>query len=169
MKKPNLLISYNYFPKHRKYNGEMVNLFVNKGYHCPVLGTNPDHPFWKVQEPSSKERFWYSVEGTTDAKSNGNLKIISCPMHAEDYFSIENVIDSFEHFMLYQKKVPIRWKLHSAKRSVPTGTKKLASDMNFSQKNSLLIRRLLRNLMRNCGHKYIKSRVLINPLREKKH
>jgi hypothetical protein len=108
MKKPNLLISYNYFPKRRKYNGEMVNLFVNKGYHCPVLGTNPDHPFWKVQEPSSKERFWYSVEGTTDAKSNGNLKIISCPMHAEDYFSIENIIDSFEHFMLYQKKVPIR-------------------------------------------------------------
>jgi colanic acid biosynthesis glycosyl transferase WcaI len=84
MKKRILLIGYNYFPEPTgigKYNGEMIDWFVSKGYDCTVLTAYPYYPHWKVQEPYYKKRFWYSVEQRTDATSNGKLKIIRCPLY----------------------------------------------------------------------------------------
>ena len=84
MKKRILLISYNYHPEPTgigKYNGEMIGWFVNQGYDCTVITTYPYYPYWKVQEPYYKKRFWYSVEEKTGNKSNGKLKIIRCPLY----------------------------------------------------------------------------------------
>ncbi|HEY5919787.1 MAG TPA: WcaI family glycosyltransferase, partial [Chryseolinea sp.] len=79
-----LLISYNYKPEPTgigKYNGEMIEWFVGQGYDCTVLTSYPYYPFWKVQEPYHKKRFWYSIEKRTDSKSKGKLKIIRCPLY----------------------------------------------------------------------------------------
>ena len=79
-----LLISYNYKPEPTgigKYNGEMIEWFVGQGYDCTVLTSYPYYPFWKVQEPYHKKRFWYSIEERTDSKSKGKLKIIRCPLY----------------------------------------------------------------------------------------
>ncbi|HEX6892994.1 MAG TPA: WcaI family glycosyltransferase, partial [Chryseolinea sp.] len=48
---------------------------------CTVLTSYPYYPYWKVQEPYYKKRFWYSTEEKTDAKSNGKLKVIRCPLY----------------------------------------------------------------------------------------
>ena len=79
-----LLIRYNYYPEPTgigKYNGEMIEWFVGQGYDCTVLTSYPYYPFWKVQEPYHKKRFWYSIEERTDSKSKGQLKIIRCPLY----------------------------------------------------------------------------------------
>ncbi|HMG93224.1 MAG TPA: WcaI family glycosyltransferase [Chryseolinea sp.] len=84
MKKRILLISYNYHPEPTgigKYNGEMIEWFVEQGYDCTVLTSYPYYPHWKVQEPYYKKRFWYSTEEKTNVKSNGKLKIIRCPLY----------------------------------------------------------------------------------------
>jgi colanic acid biosynthesis glycosyl transferase WcaI len=84
MKKRILLIGYNYSPEPTgigKYNGEMIEWFVRQGYDCTVLTSYPYYPYWKVQEPYFKKRYWYSVEERTDASSNGKLKIIRCPLY----------------------------------------------------------------------------------------
>lgn len=84
MKKRILLIGYNYHPEPTgvgKYNGEMIEWFVGQGYDCTVLTSYPYYPYWKVQEPYYKKRFWYSVEERKDTKSGGKLKIIRCPLY----------------------------------------------------------------------------------------
>lgn len=84
MKKRLLLISYNFSPEPTgigKYNGEMISWFVAKGYDCTVVTSYPYYPFWKIQEPSFKKRFWYSVEESVDAKSGGTLKVYRCPQY----------------------------------------------------------------------------------------
>lgn len=87
MKKRILLISYNYHPEPTgigKYNGEMIGWFVNQGYDCTVITTYPYYPYWKVQEPYYKKRFWYSVEENTGGNSKGKLKIIRCPLYVPE-------------------------------------------------------------------------------------
>jgi hypothetical protein len=65
MKKRLLLISYNFYPEPTgigKYNGEMISWFVSKGYDCTVITSYPYYPYWKIQEPYYKKRFWYTIE-----------------------------------------------------------------------------------------------------------
>jgi colanic acid biosynthesis glycosyl transferase WcaI len=84
MKKRLLLISYNFYPEPTgigKYNGEMISWFVSKGYDCTVITSYPYYPYWKVQEPYYKKRFWYTVEESVDAKSGGSLRIYRCPQY----------------------------------------------------------------------------------------
>jgi colanic acid biosynthesis glycosyl transferase WcaI len=84
MKKRILLIGYNYYPEPTgigKYNGEMMEWFVKQGYDCTILTSYPYYPYWKVQEPYYKNRFWYTVEKSTDPQSGGKLKIIRCPQY----------------------------------------------------------------------------------------
>ena len=84
MKKRLLLISYNFYPEPTgigKYNGEMISWFVSKGYDCTVITSYPYYPYWKVQEPYFKKRFWYTVEESVDSKSGGSLRIYRCPQY----------------------------------------------------------------------------------------
>jgi colanic acid biosynthesis glycosyl transferase WcaI len=79
-----LLISYNYHPEPTgigKYNGEMIEWFVRQGYDCTVLTSFPYYPYWKIQEPYFRKRFWYSIEERIDEQSNGKLKVIRCPLY----------------------------------------------------------------------------------------
>ena len=84
MKKRLLLISYNFYPEPTgigKYNGEMISWFVSKGYDCTVITSYPYYPYWKVQEPYYKKRFWYTIEESVDSKSGGSLRIYRCPQY----------------------------------------------------------------------------------------
>ncbi len=84
MKKRLLLIGYNFYPEPTgigKYNGEMVSWLVERGYDCTVITSYPYYPFWKIQEPYYKKRFWYSVEKWDGSGSGGKLKIYRCPQY----------------------------------------------------------------------------------------
>jgi colanic acid biosynthesis glycosyl transferase WcaI len=84
MKKRLLLISYNFYPEPTgigKYNGEMISWFVSQGYDCTVITSYPYYPYWKIQEPYYKKRFWYTIEKSVDAKSGGSLRIYRCPQY----------------------------------------------------------------------------------------
>ncbi|MDH4091113.1 MAG: WcaI family glycosyltransferase [Cyclobacteriaceae bacterium] len=79
-----LLIHYNFYPEPTgigKYNGEMIQWFVDQGYDCTVITSYPYYPFWKVQEPYHSRRFWYSTEEVNSEHSNGKLRIIRCPQY----------------------------------------------------------------------------------------
>src|SRR5690606_27986787 len=83
MKKRILLIGYNFNPEPTgigKYNGEMISWLGAKGYNCTVITTYPYYPFWKVQEPYFKNRFWYTTENQ-ELPSGGNIKIHRCPIY----------------------------------------------------------------------------------------
>lgn len=78
-----LLIGYNFSPEPTgigKYSGEMVKWLVNKGYDCVVVTTYPYYPYWKVQEPYFKKRFWFSKE-IENFDSGGRITIYRCPMY----------------------------------------------------------------------------------------
>lgn len=83
MSKRILFIGCNFSPEPTgigKYSGEMVNWFANKGYHCSVITTYPYYPYWAVQEPYRKNRFWFKKE-TERFESGGCIKVYRCPMY----------------------------------------------------------------------------------------
>ncbi|TDT46731.1 colanic acid biosynthesis glycosyl transferase WcaI [Maribacter spongiicola] len=78
-----LFVGYNFTPELTgigKYSGEMMHWLAEKGHECTVLTSYPYYPYWKVQEPYRKNRFWYKKE-VTNFESGGRLKIIRCPMY----------------------------------------------------------------------------------------
>lgn len=78
-----LLIGYNFSPEPTgigKYSGEMIEWLANAGYDCSVITTYPYYPYWKVQEPYHKKRFWYLKESVT-TKSGGKVTVHRCPMY----------------------------------------------------------------------------------------
>lgn len=84
MSKRILLIGYNFYPEPTgigKYSGEMIDWFYKHGYECAVITSYPYYPYWKVQEPYRKNRFWYSVEKINDANSGGKLQVFRCPQY----------------------------------------------------------------------------------------
>ncbi|NEN22249.1 WcaI family glycosyltransferase [Cryomorpha ignava] len=83
MRKRVLLLGYNFFPEPTgigKYSGEMIEWLANSGCECTVLTTYPYYPYWKVQEPYRKNRFWYKIE-KQNFDSGGSIKIIRCPIY----------------------------------------------------------------------------------------
>jgi len=83
MKQRILLIGYNFTPEPTgigKYSGEMIEWLANAGYDCSVITTYPYYPYWKVQEPYHKKRFWYLKESAT-TKSGGKVTVYRCPMY----------------------------------------------------------------------------------------
>src|SRR5690606_1187592 len=82
-----LLIGYNFSPEPTgigKYSGEMMEWLANAGYDCTVLTTYPYYPYWKIQEPYYKNRFWYLKE-TKKYNSGGKLTVYRCPMYVPQY------------------------------------------------------------------------------------
>ena len=78
-----LFVGYNFSPELTgigKYSGEMMHWLAQKGHECTVLTSNPYYPYWKIQEPYRKNRFWYKKE-VTNFDSGGKLRIIRCPMY----------------------------------------------------------------------------------------
>jgi len=78
-----LLIGYNFSPEPTgigKYSGEMIDWLAKAGYDCLVVTTYPYYPYWKVQEPYYKKRFWYSRE-VTNFDSGGKITVYRCPMY----------------------------------------------------------------------------------------
>ncbi|MDT0675847.1 WcaI family glycosyltransferase [Autumnicola musiva] len=83
MNKRILLIGYNFSPEPTgigKYSGEMVNWLANRGYECSVITTYPYYPFWAIQEPYRKHRFWFKKE-IQKSESGEEIKIYRCPMY----------------------------------------------------------------------------------------
>ncbi|WP_299822981.1 WcaI family glycosyltransferase [uncultured Pontibacter sp.] len=83
MGKTLLFIGYNFYPEPTgigKYSGEQVEWLAKNGYECTVLASYPYYPFWKVQEPYYKHRFWYKTE-VQHFKSGGKLTVHRCPMY----------------------------------------------------------------------------------------
>ncbi|WP_071781121.1 WcaI family glycosyltransferase [Adhaeribacter aquaticus] len=83
MKKRVLLIGYNFSPELTgigKYSGEMMTWLAKRGYDCTVITGYPYYPYWKVQEPYFKNRFWYKTENQ-DFESGGHMKVYRCPMY----------------------------------------------------------------------------------------
>ena len=77
-----LLIGHNFFPElvgMGKYNGEMVNWLLKRGYDCTVITTFPYYPFWKVQAPYNN--LWYKKEISLHAESNNKLVVYRCPAY----------------------------------------------------------------------------------------
>ncbi|UOR04592.1 WcaI family glycosyltransferase [Hymenobacter aerilatus] len=83
MNKRILLIGYNYAPEPTgigKYSGEMMAWFADNGYDCSVVTAYPYYPYWQVQEPYVKNRFWYKTEQETTDKGS-RLTVHRCPMY----------------------------------------------------------------------------------------
>ena len=83
MKQRILLIGYNFSPEPTgigKYSGEMIDWLANQGHDCVVLTTYPYYPYWKVQAPYHKKRFWYSKD-VQHVKSGGKITVYRCPMY----------------------------------------------------------------------------------------
>ncbi|MEP1985733.1 MAG: colanic acid biosynthesis glycosyltransferase WcaI, partial [Maribacter dokdonensis] len=62
-----LFIGYNFSPELTgigKYSGEMMQWLAEKGHDCTVLTSYPYYPYWKIQEPYRKNRFWFKKEVT---------------------------------------------------------------------------------------------------------
>lgn len=78
-----LFIGYNFSPELTgigKYSGEMMQWLAEKGHDCTVLTSYPYYPYWKIQEPYRKNRFWFKKE-VTNFKSKGKLTVVRCPMY----------------------------------------------------------------------------------------
>jgi len=78
-----LFIGYNFSPELTgigKYSGEMMQWLAEKGHDCTVLTSYPYYPYWKIQEPYRKNRFWFKKE-VTNFESKGKLTVIRCPMY----------------------------------------------------------------------------------------
>ncbi|MGJ8735211.1 WcaI family glycosyltransferase [Zobellia laminariae] len=78
-----LFIGYNFAPELTgigKYSGEMMEWLAEQGHHCTVLTAYPYYPYWKIQQPYRKNRFWYKNEVQRFA-SGGTLKVVRCPMY----------------------------------------------------------------------------------------
>lgn len=83
MKKRILFIGYNYKPEPTgigKYTGEMVDWLAKEGHDCSVITTYPYYPYWKVQEPFNKNKFWYK-KSIENFASGGKLSVYRCPMY----------------------------------------------------------------------------------------
>lgn len=83
MKKSILLIGYNFNPEPTgigKYNGEMLSWLGEKGYSCSVITTYPYYPYWKIQEPYQKDRFWYRSE-KQKLSSGKFINVHRCPAY----------------------------------------------------------------------------------------
>jgi colanic acid biosynthesis glycosyl transferase WcaI len=83
MKNRILLIGYNYYPEPTgigKYSGEMVYWLAQHGYDCTVLTTYPYYPYWRVQEPYTHKKRWYSTE-VQNFTSGGRITVHRCPMY----------------------------------------------------------------------------------------
>ncbi|WP_207435348.1 WcaI family glycosyltransferase [Sabulibacter ruber] len=81
-----LLIGYNYHPEPTgigKYSGEMIDWFAMKGYDCTVITTYPYYPYWKVQEPYFKYRYWFLSE-SKEFESGGTIKVHRCPIYVPE-------------------------------------------------------------------------------------
>jgi colanic acid biosynthesis glycosyl transferase WcaI len=79
-----LLISYNFAPELTgigKYNGELIEWLVNRGYDCSVLTAYPYYPDWKVQGPYRARRFWYSTENSGVSQRKAKLTVYRCPTY----------------------------------------------------------------------------------------
>ncbi|MRI02125.1 WcaI family glycosyltransferase [Kriegella sp. EG-1] len=77
-----LLVGYNYYPELTgigKYSSEMINWLAENDYDCEVITTYPYYPYWSVQEPYRKKRFWYSTE--IQKVGNKKVKVHRCPMY----------------------------------------------------------------------------------------
>jgi len=78
-----LFIGGNYYPELTgvgKYNGEMVDMFANIGYHCTVITSYPYYPYWKIQEPYAKHSRWYKKEFKfSPANLTNPIEIYRCP------------------------------------------------------------------------------------------
>ena len=78
-----LFIGYNFSPELTgigKYSGEMMHWLAEKGHNCTVLTSYPYYPYWKIQEPYRKNRFWFKKE-VTNYESKGKLTVVRCPMY----------------------------------------------------------------------------------------
>ena len=78
-----LFLGYNFSPEPTgigKYSGEMMEWLAQSGYQCTILTAYPYYPYWKVQQPYRKNRFWYKTE-VLPFQSGGSLRIIRCPMY----------------------------------------------------------------------------------------
>ncbi|CAZ95172.1 WcaI family glycosyltransferase [Zobellia galactanivorans] len=85
-KKRILFIGYNFSPELTgigKYSGEMLEWLAEQGHECTVLTAYPYYPYWKVQEPYRKNRFWYKKEIKNFA-SGGKLRVLRCPMYVPE-------------------------------------------------------------------------------------
>lgn len=82
MSKRVLLIGYNFKPEPTgvgKYSGEMIDWFSRKGYSCTVVTAYPYYPYWKVQHPYRRKRFWFATE-KEQHESGGTITVHRCPM-----------------------------------------------------------------------------------------
>ena len=61
----------------------MINWLAQKGHDCAVITTYPYYPYWKVQGPYAKYRFWYKTE-VKRFDSGGNLTVFRCPMYVPE-------------------------------------------------------------------------------------
>lgn len=83
MKKSILLIGYNFAPEPTgigKYSGEMITWLAYKGYKCTVVTSYPYYPYWKVQKPYFKKRYWFTKEKESYS-SGGSITTYRCPMY----------------------------------------------------------------------------------------
>jgi colanic acid biosynthesis glycosyl transferase WcaI len=81
-----LLIGYNFTPEPTgigKYSGEMIHWLAKRGYDCSVITTYPYYPYWRVQEPYRRYRFWFKNE-KIEYNSGGRISIHRCPIYVPE-------------------------------------------------------------------------------------
>jgi len=80
-----LLIGGNYWPEPigiGKYNGEMIEWLSKSGVECTVVTSYPYYPHWKVQEPYTKNTWWFKKEIIEHATHGAKkITIYRCPQY----------------------------------------------------------------------------------------
>lgn len=76
-----IIYSHNYDPEPigiAKYNGELVDWFINRGHDVRVVTAIPNYPHWKIYK--NYKNFWSVSETQKLSTHQGVLKVYRCPI-----------------------------------------------------------------------------------------
>jgi colanic acid biosynthesis glycosyl transferase WcaI len=85
MEKRILLLGGNFYPEPTgigKYTGEMIDFFASQNYKCTVITSFPYYPYWKIQPPYSRKKYWYKREIKNSPYPDSiPIEIYRCPQY----------------------------------------------------------------------------------------
>ena len=94
----------------------MIDWLAKNGVECTVITTYPYYPYWRVQNPYRKNRFWFKIENQK-FDSGGSIKVIRCPIYVPKKPSgIKRIILDFS--FLFTSAFPLMYLLFKKRKTL---------------------------------------------------
>src|SRR5690606_23375426 len=94
----------------------MIDWLAKNGLECTVITTYPYYPYWRVQNPYRKNRFWFKIENQK-FDSGGSIKVIRCPIYVPKKPSgIKRIILDFS--FLFTSAFPLMYLLFKKRKTL---------------------------------------------------